>query len=145
MSWAVAHELTQKLGVQPSRLIEGVTDVLDALRIPYCVASSGDHAKIRLTLGATGLLKNFKNRIFSVADVARPKPAPDVFLHAARTLGVDPAACVVVEDTPTGVRAEIAAGMRVFGFAANTPQHRLEEAGAHRVFSEMRQLSGLLR
>ena len=125
--------------------IEGVTDVLEALRIPCCVASSGDHAKIRLTLGATGLLKNFENRIFSVADVARPKPAPDVFLHAARTLGVEPSACVVVEDTPTGVRAGIAAGMRVFGFAASTPQHRLEEAGAHRVFSEMRQLSGLLR
>lgn len=125
--------------------IEGVAEALQELRIPYCVASSGEHEKIRLTLGATGLLKNFENRIFSVVDVARPKPAPDVFLHAARTLGADPAACAVIEDTPTGVRAGVAAGMRVFGFSANTPQHRLKEAGAHHVFSEMRRLPGLLQ
>jgi beta-phosphoglucomutase-like phosphatase (HAD superfamily) len=91
------------------------------------------------------LLKNFENRIFSVADVAKPKPAPDVFLLAARTLGADPADCAVVEDTPTGVRAGVAAGMCVFGFSANTPQHRLKAAGAHCVFSEMRQLPALLQ
>lgn len=125
--------------------IAGVAEALKELCVPYCVASSGDHDKIRLTLGATGLLGNFEGRIFSVADVAKPKPAPDVFLLAARTLRADPAACAVVEDTPTGVRAGVAAGMRVFGFSANTPQHRLTEAGAHCVFSEMRQLPGLLQ
>lgn len=125
--------------------IVGIAEVLQALRVPYCVASSGDHAKIRLTLGATGLLKHFEGRIFSVVDVARPKPEPDVFLHAARILGADPRGCAVVEDTPTGVRAGVAAGMRVFGFAANTPAHRLEQAGAHELFSEMAQLPGLLR
>jgi HAD superfamily hydrolase (TIGR01509 family) len=125
--------------------IAGVSEVLKELRVPYCVASSGEHEKIRLTLGTTGLLRSFENRIFSVTDVANPKPAPDVFLFAARTLGVDPAACAVVEDTPTGVRAGVAAGMRVFGFSANTPQHRLREAGAHHVFSDMRQLTGLLQ
>lgn len=125
--------------------IAGVAEVLSGLCIPYCVASSGSHEKIRLTLGTTGLLKSFEGRIFSVVDVARPKPSPDVFLLAARTLNADPTACAVVEDTPIGVRAGIAAGMHVFGFSANTPQHRLEQAGAHAIFSEMSQLPSLLR
>ena len=124
--------------------VPGVEAVLDALDIPYCVASSGNHDKIRLTLGATGLLSRFEGRIFSVADVANPKPAPDVFLHAARTLGVAPRSCAVVEDTPIGIRAAVAAGMRAFGFAAHTPAHRLTEAGAHCVFSDMKELVPLL-
>ena len=126
------------------RPIPGVAETLKALSIPYCVASSGEHAKIRLTLGATGLLPHFENKIFSVSDVKRPKPAPDVFLHAARMLGAQPARCAVDEDTPTGVRAGAAAGMHVFGFSANTPAHRLKEAGAHELFSEMQLLPGLL-
>lgn len=124
--------------------IPGVEDMLLSLSIPFCVASSGHHDKIRLTLGTTGLLKHFEGRIFSVADVERPKPAPDVFLLAARELGVEPSACVVVEDTPTGVRAGVAAGMRVFGYASNTPAHRLREAGANFIFSDMRQFLRVL-
>src|ERR1039458_8843895 len=124
--------------------IVGVREVLNSLRIPFCVASSGDHEKICLTLGATGLLSYFTGKIFSVVDVERPKPAPDVFVFAARQLGVAPAACAVVEDTPTGVRAAIAAGMYVFGFAANTPAHRLRDAGAQCTFSDMRHLPRLL-
>ncbi|HTE39573.1 MAG TPA: HAD family hydrolase, partial [Steroidobacteraceae bacterium] len=119
------------------RPIPGIAATLSALSLPYCVASSGDHEKIRLTLGATGLLSLFEGRIFSVVDVERPKPAPDVFLLAARRLGVEPSRCVVIEDTPTGVRAAVAAGMHVFGFSANTPEYRLKEAGAHAVFSDM--------
>ncbi|HMN46478.1 MAG TPA: HAD family phosphatase [Povalibacter sp.] len=126
------------------RSIPGVERVLASLDVPYCVASSGEHEKIRLTLGATGLLKRFEGRIFSVVDVAKPKPAPDVFLFAARQIGVPPSACAVVEDTPTGIRAAVAAGMHTFGFAANTPAHRLIEAGAHHVFSDMTQLLELL-
>ncbi len=124
--------------------IPGVEEMLPSLSIPFCVASSGHHDKIRLTLGTTGLLKHFEGRIFSVADVERPKPAPDVFLLAAREIGVEPSACVVVEDTPTGVRAGVAAGMRVLGYAANTPAHRLREAGASFVFSDMGQLPRIL-
>src|SRR5688572_215381 len=124
--------------------ISGIAEVLNGLSLPYCVASSGERETIRLTLGVTGLLKHFEDRIFSVADVERPKPAPDVFLLAARTLGAEPSRCVVVEDTPTGVRAGVAAGMHVLGFSANTPQHRLKEAGAHEIFSEMRLLPRLL-
>jgi HAD superfamily hydrolase (TIGR01509 family) len=135
-------EAALRAGITP---IAGVAEVLRELRVPYCVASSGDHDKIRLTLGATGLLKSFENRIFSAADVPNPKPAPDVFLLAARTFGADPSACAVIEDTPTGVRAGVAAGMRVFGFSANTPAHRLRGAGAHHFFSEMHELPGLLQ
>lgn len=124
--------------------IPGVEEMLPSLSIPSCVASSGDHDKIRLTLGTTGLLKHFEGRIFSVADVERPKPAPDVFLHAAHELGVGPSACVVVEDTPAGVCAGVAADMRVFGYASNTPAHRLREAGADFIFSDMRQFPRIL-
>jgi HAD superfamily hydrolase (TIGR01509 family) len=106
--------------------IPGVAEVLAELSIPCCVASSGSHEKIRLTLGATGLLKHFENRIFSVVDAEKPKPAPDVFLLAARQLGVSPSGCAVVEDTPVGVHAAVAAGMYTFGFASNTPAHRLK-------------------
>jgi beta-phosphoglucomutase-like phosphatase (HAD superfamily) len=77
-------------------------------------------------------------------DVDHPKPAPDVFLHAASKLRIAPKACAVVEDTPTGVMAGIAAGMYVFGFAANTPEHRLLEAGAHHIFSNMADLPALI-
>lgn len=135
-------EAALRAGIEP---IAGVAEVLRELRVPYCVASSGEPEKIRLTLGTTGLLENFAGRIFSVADVTKPKPSPDVFLLAARTLGVAPSACAVIEDTPTGVRAGIAAGMHVFGFAANTPRHKLRESGAHHVFSEMRQLPSLVQ
>jgi HAD superfamily hydrolase (TIGR01509 family) len=124
--------------------VAGVDEVLSALTIPYCVASSGEHEKIRLTLGATGLLPLFEGRIFSVVDVEHPKPAPDVFLLAARTFGVAPARCVVIEDTPTGVRAAVAAGMHAIGFAANTPARRLIEAGAHRIVTRMHDLPVML-
>ncbi len=130
--------------VTPVAGVRDALDVLVGLRIPHCVASSGDHTKIRLTLTATGLLERFDGRIFSVEDVAHPKPAPDVFLHAARHLHADPAACAVIEDTPTGVRAGVAAGMQVFGFCANTPAHRLRAAGAHTLFADMRELPRLL-
>lgn len=139
------QERTAEALKQHVKPIPGVPETLNALSLPYCVASSGDHEKIRLTLGATGLLPNFENKIFSVVDVDRPKPAPDVFLHAAKHFGAEPARCAVVEDTPTGVMAAVAAGMHAFGFSANTPAHRLEEAGAHQVFSEMRRLPELLQ
>ncbi|HKQ15413.1 MAG TPA: HAD family hydrolase [Steroidobacteraceae bacterium] len=129
------------------RAMPGIEQVLDALQaagVPYCVASSGDHEKMNTTLGITGLLPRFAGRIFSVTQVARGKPAPDVYLFAARQLGVEPAACVVVEDTPPGVQAGVAAGMTVFGFCAHTPEQKLKVAGAHRTFDVMRQLVTML-
>lgn len=124
--------------------VEGIEDALENIDIPACVASSGEHEKIRLTLGKTGLLSRFEGRIFSAVDVNRPKPAPDVFLYAASAMGVKPELCAVVEDTPTGVEAAVAAGMYVYGFSENTPEHRLREAGAHEVFSGMANFAKLL-
>lgn len=125
--------------------VPGIEAALDAIALPWCVASSGEHAKMRTTLGVTGLLPRFAGRIFSVTEVAHPKPSPDIFLHAARQCGAAPADCVVVEDTPTGVAAGVAAGMTVLGYCALTPAHRLRDAGAHQVFDSMTLLPGLLR
>lgn len=124
--------------------VPGVEDALDSISLPYCVASSGDHEKMRSTLGITGLWPRFEGRIFSVTEVSNPKPAPDVFLHAASSCGVSPTDCVVVEDSPTGVAAAVAAGMTVLGFSALTPAHRLRAAGAHHIFARMSDLPGLL-
>lgn len=124
--------------------IPGIREALAAIQIPICVASSGEREKVQLTLGKTGMLARFGGNIFSADDVTRPKPAPDIYLLAARQNGVDPRACAVVEDSPAGVRAGVAAGMVVFGFAAHTPAAQLNEAGAHVIFREMAQLPGLL-
>ncbi len=126
------------------RAMPGIADALEELRVPFCVASSGDHEKMNTTLGITGLLPRFAGNIFSVTQVAHGKPAPDVYLFAARQMGAEPAACVVVEDTPPGVQAGVAAGMTVFGFCAHTPEHKLKAAGAHLTFDDLRRLPGML-
>jgi HAD superfamily hydrolase (TIGR01509 family) len=126
------------------RPVEGIVDALDAILLPTCVASSGSHEKMRFTLGLAGLYDRFAGRIFSATDVRRGKPAPDLFLHAAERMGIDPGACVVVADSHAGVLAARSAGMRVLGYAGGlTPTHRLEAAGAV-VFSDMRRLPELL-
>ena len=124
--------------------VPGVEAVLDGLQRPFCVASNGNHAKVNFTLGHTGLLPRFTGRIFTADDVAHPKPAPDLFLLAARTLGALPAHTTVVEDTPTGVAAARAAGMRVIGFAAMTPAGRLQAAGADAIAHDMATVAALL-
>jgi HAD superfamily hydrolase (TIGR01509 family) len=126
------------------KAVADIETVLAALRVPFCVASSGTHEKMRTTLGITGLLPQFAGRMYSVTEVARSKPHPDVFLHAASQQGVAPAACAVIEDTPTGVRAGVAAGMTVFGYCALTPGPSLIAAGAHHTFGRMRDLPALL-
>jgi beta-phosphoglucomutase-like phosphatase (HAD superfamily) len=94
-------------------------------------------------LGTTGLYERFgEERIFSSQDVGRGKPAPDLFLHAARVMGVAPGRCAVVEDSPLGVEAAVAAGMDVYGFTGMTPAEKLAEAGSR--FGEMGELPGLL-
>jgi HAD superfamily hydrolase (TIGR01509 family) len=124
--------------------VPGVVEALDQLTLPTCVASSSSHDKLRFTLGLTGLYERFAGRIFSAYDVARGKPAPDLFLHAAARMGVEPAACAVVEDSRYGIQAARAAGMRAFGFAGGlTPAAWLEAPGTV-VFSDMRDLPGLL-
>ena len=124
--------------------VRGVEALLDALRSPCCVASNGNRAKVEFTLGHTGLLTRFAGRIFTAEDVAQPKPAPDLFLHAARCMGVAPQHSTVVEDTPTGIAAAKAAGMRAIGFTAMTPPQRLMDAGADALAGSMDELAALL-
>jgi HAD superfamily hydrolase (TIGR01509 family) len=124
--------------------VPGVIEALDQITLPTCVASSSSHEKLRFTLGLTGLYERFAGRIFSAYDVARGKPAPDLFLYAASRMGVAPAACAVVEDSRYGIEAARAAGMRAFGFAGGlTPRAWLEASGTV-VFTDMRELPGLL-
>jgi HAD superfamily hydrolase (TIGR01509 family) len=126
------------------RPVDGVVEALDQIALPTCVASSGTHEKMRRTLRATGLYDRFEGRIFSTTEVAQGKPAPDLFLHAAERMGVEPAVCAVVEDSPFGIEAAHAAGMTAFGYAGGvTPAERL--AAADVVFDDMRELPRLLR
>jgi len=126
------------------RPVDGIEAALDLITIPLCIASNGPHGKMRKTLGLTGLLARFEGRLFSSADVPRGKPFPDLFLHAARHFAVAPSACLVVEDSPSGVAAALAAGMSVYGFCAGTSDARLLAAGAHKVFRQMSDLPSLV-
>ncbi|WP_326615034.1 HAD family hydrolase [Streptomyces scopuliridis] len=121
----------------------GVGELLDALDgrlLPYCVASSGGHERIEHSLTVTGLWERFAGRVFSADDVAHGKPAPDLFLHAARALGTPPDRCLVIEDSPAGVDAALAAGMPVVGYAGGpTPPAALGHA-THGVIHDLRQL-----
>ena len=125
--------------------IEGIEVVLNNLSIPSCVASSGSHDKMKLTLGKTGLIHLFEGNIFSTSDVERGKPHPDIYLHAATVMGGhQPERCLVIEDSPIGVTGAVAAGMSVFGFAELMPAHKLTASGAHLVFEHMHDLPGLI-
>ena len=124
--------------------VPGVPETLTQISTPTCVASSGTHERIRLALTTTGLLARFDGRIFSAQDVARGKPEPDLFLHAAKSLGIRPARCAVIEDSPLGVEAANRAGMTAFGFARMTPAERLRDATGG-TFTAMDELPTLLR
>ena len=125
--------------------VPGVQDAVEGLALPFCVASSGAIEKMHFTLGLTGLLELFRDRMFSAEQVARGKPFPDLFLHAAAQMGHSPDACVVIEDSLPGVKAAQAAGMTVLGFAGTelADADELGAAGAT-VFSDMRDLAVLL-
>jgi HAD superfamily hydrolase (TIGR01509 family) len=142
----VFHERVFAAFERELKPVAGAVDVLEELAVdgvPYCVASSGSHERIRVGHRTTGLDRWFDDsRIFSAEDVGRGKPAPDLFLYAAERMGVAPDRCVVVEDSPLGVRAAVAAGMDVYGFTAMTPAELL--AGATQLFAGMGELSGLL-
>lgn len=125
--------------------VPGVQALLDSIEQSVAVASSGEMEKMQVTLGRSGLLPYFEGRIFSVRDVENPKPAPDLYLLAASTLGVAPERCAVIEDTITGVTAGSAAGMHVFGFTDHTAAERLIAAGATETFAHMSELVERLR
>jgi HAD superfamily hydrolase (TIGR01509 family) len=123
--------------------VPGIEAALDQLAVPLCVASGSDPARIQLSLELAGLLPRFAGRTFSASQVARGKPAPDLFLFAAHSLGAAPGRCLVVEDSLPGVRAAVAAGMPVLGYAARNPAEALAQAGAV-TFDDMARLPGLV-
>lgn len=122
--------------VQPVPGVSQVLDWLEARGIPFCVASSGEIDKMRLTLGLTGLLPRFEGRMFSASMVARGKPFPDLFLHAAKGIGVMPQDCTVIEDAVPGVEAGVAAGMQVLAYVGASHADRAELAAAGAVLFE---------
>lgn len=122
--------------------VVGIIDVLDFVseqQWSCCVASSGSHEKMALTLKKTGLYKYFSDRIFSASDVQRGKPAPDLFLHAAQSSGYLPEHCVVIEDSKPGVMAAIAAGMQVCALG-----NRHEASADTHIFTRMAELPAIL-
>ena len=131
--------------VQPVPGIFGVLDWLEEQGIDYCVASSGEIEKMRLTLGLAGLLPRFEGRLFSASMVPRGKPFTDLFLHAAAAMGAESADCRVVEDAVPGVQAGTAAGMRVLAYAGagHADRDGLQAAGGI-LFDRMDDLPRLL-
>ncbi len=130
-----------KKEIQP---VEGIIEVVENLKIPFCVASSGPENKIRLNLELTGLLPYFESKIFSCYAIQKWKPDPAVFLWAAETMGFQPSECVVIEDSLIGVNAALEGGFDVFGFAAHDYQNELE-GKATRTFDGMLKLQELLK
>lgn len=132
------------------RVMPGIAAALARLRLPVCVASSSQMERIRLSLEITGLSSWFGEHVFSAVMVARGKPAPDLFLFAANRMGVAPSRCIVIEDSPAGIAAARAAGMRVLAFTggghARSAAHRgrLEALVPDAVFEDMARLPGLI-
>jgi HAD superfamily hydrolase (TIGR01509 family) len=146
--WLARYERERSIAFRDE--LQPVAGAAEAVRrvsaagIAVCVASQGKLEKTRLTLGLTGLLELFPPRaLFSAESVPRGKPHPDLFLHAARVMGASPARSVVVEDTPSGVTAAVSAGMRALGYAADSDERALADAGAE-VFGALDELPLLL-
>ncbi len=141
-------EIDRAFGAQLQPM-PGIQTALSRLGHKVCVASSGTLTRIRSSLATTGLIDHFAPHLFSAADVAYGKPAPDLFLHAAAQMGVRPERCLVIEDSIPGVTAGLAAGMTVFGFTGGSHCRAgharvLLALGAHAVFDDMTQLPDLI-
>ena len=129
--------------LQEVKDIRRLLDALNEHSIPFCLASSGDFSKIRKGLGTCDLLEYFEGKIYSAQEVEHGKPAPDLFLHAAKSMGYEGAKCLVIEDSQPGVMAAKAAHMEVIGFAERSCKKTLETAGAKTV-SSMKDILSLL-
>lgn len=129
--------------------MKGVEDILHSWPLKKCVASNCSFHILTLLLKTSGLAPYFQGMVFSATQVERPKPHPDLFLYAAKTLEEEPSDCLVIEDTEVGVKAAVNAGMRVFGFLGGShithdDKAKLVKAGAELVLTDMKQLYGLL-
>ncbi|MFB9949381.1 HAD family hydrolase [Rhizobium puerariae] len=144
------HDLYDRfrMELQP---IRGIAEALDGLGLRRCVASSSQPERIRLSLTLTGLIDKLEPNIFSAAMVARGKPAPDLFLHAASQMGADPESCIVIEDSPAGIEAARRAGMAVFAFVGGSHavapgyRERIDALSPEVVFDAMPDLIHLVR
>ena len=130
--------------LEPVDGIHGAVAAIQATGVATCVASSGDHGKIRRNLTRTGLLERFEGRLFSGDDVEHGKPAPDLFLHAASVMGVAPDRTAVVEDSRHGVAAARAARMWAFAYAGGVTPRDALEGERTTLFMDMGELPGLL-
>jgi HAD superfamily hydrolase (TIGR01509 family) len=130
--------------------IPHIVEALDKIAQPICVASSGSHERMQVSLGHTGLYDRFAPNIFSAQQVRHGKPAPDLFLFAAAQMKTEPARCLVVEDSLSGIAGAVAAGMVVFGFHGGSHcadpgyARKLLDAGATDAFDDMRRLPALI-
>jgi len=124
--------------------IEHVLDVLEGINIPVCVGSNGPFNKMEVSLGVTNLKDRFLGRIFSADQVERPKPAPDLYLYCADQMGVRPQHCLVIEDSPRGASAGVAAGMSVFGYSGGEDSSALKKVGCTKVFDTMQEIAVFL-
>jgi HAD superfamily hydrolase (TIGR01509 family) len=129
--------------LQPIPGVRAVVEALHARGTPMCVASQSMLPRVLMSLQICELDRFFDPHVFTASMVPRPKPAPDLFLHAAQQLGASPEHCIVIEDSPSGVRAAIAAGMKVYGYADAEPAEGLRAAGAQ-IFTRMDELPALL-
>lgn len=125
-TWQQALFARFRTQLQP---IPGIAQVLDHLACRFCLATSSAPVRVATTLAAIGLTDHFADRVFTASEVPRGKPAPDLFLHAAARLGVAPARCLVIEDSDSGVRGGLAAGMTVWRFIGGSHYAHLHRIG----------------
>lgn len=145
---AINREIHRRLDAEVLA-VEGARAAVAAVEGPRCVASSTGLVQLRRNLTTAGLIDLFGDHVFSVSQVRRGKPAPDVFLYAASQMGADPAETIVIEDTVAGVTAARRAGMRVIGFTGANHggpglDDRLRSAGAIAIVAAMAELPPLL-
>jgi HAD superfamily hydrolase (TIGR01509 family) len=143
------HEAVGRACGEEAQPVPGIAEALQAIRLPRAVASNSDAPRIEAGLRRCGLYGQFEGRIYSAHQVGKPKPAPDVYLAAAAGFDVEPERCVAVDDSATGVRAAVAAGMHVLGFTGvahdrKAMARQLLAAGAHQVFDDMKQFPQLV-
>lgn len=147
-AWKIVRQKTLELLPKYTKVVPNIPAILELLPIPYCVASNSYREFVLPSLEYAGLSQFFKPKhIFTFEQVANPKPAPDLFIYSAAQMGgVSKKDCLVVEDSPTGVKAAVAAGMRVVGYTgvAHVNQavlaSKLEQAGAIAVIDDMTEL-----
>jgi HAD superfamily hydrolase (TIGR01509 family) len=141
---SVFHERLVEMNTNELEPMAGIRELIQSLTVPYCLASNGSREEIALRLKVTQLTDLFAGKkIFSGTEMSHPKPAPDVYLAAAKAFDLPPERCIVIEDSLPGITAGVHAGMKVYGHAVFTSNETLREAGAI-PFGSMKELQEIL-